>query len=507
MDPVKVQAIYDWTQPTSLKSLQKFLGFANFYRRFIANFSSIAKPLTDLTKKGADVVNWSSAAVEAFQELKRRFSSAPVLCQPDVSLPFQVEVDASEIGAGAVLSQRSSDCSVMKPCAFFSRKFSPAERNYDVGNRELLAMKLRLRKRADTDAARVANQQEGVWLCRLAVVRAVQRMAGLSAALVAGCTVAAALLLSAVTLVGALLCVAVLFPASPSHVCVLVLGDLGRSPRMTYHALSLVRNGFTVTLAGFRETEPHRDVLNNPKIKIHQLTDFKVLRVGPRLLRYVLKVTVQAVQLFWELLKMDAPYFILLQNPPGLPAIAVTWLFCLLRRCHLIIDWHNYGYSIMSLTSGPRHPVVRVAKWFVYVYEKLFGRLSSYNFCVTNAMKEDLLQNWRIKAITLHDKPAAIFKETAVELQHLLFMKLAVDYAPFRARLQSNDAHIERSAFTEKNLTSGTVRSREGRPALLISSTSWTEDEDFSVLLSALQGPYVMFCMISTFPSDPGCDR
>ncbi|CAJ0964416.1 unnamed protein product [Ranitomeya imitator] len=106
MDPVKVQAIHDWTQPTSLKSLQKFLGFANFYRRFICNFSSIAKPLTDLTKKGADVVNWSSAAVEAFQELKRRFCCAPVLCQPDVSLPFQVEVDASEIGAGAVLSQR-----------------------------------------------------------------------------------------------------------------------------------------------------------------------------------------------------------------------------------------------------------------------------------------------------------------------------------------------------------------------------------------------------------------
>ncbi|CAJ0963002.1 unnamed protein product [Ranitomeya imitator] len=141
MDPVKVQAIQDWTQPTSLKSLQKFLGFANFYRRFICNFSSIARPLTDLTKKGADLVNWSSAAVEAFQELKRRFCCAPVLCQPDVSLPFQVEVDASEIGTGAVLSQRGSGCSVFKPCAFFSRKFSAAERNYDVGNRELLAMK------------------------------------------------------------------------------------------------------------------------------------------------------------------------------------------------------------------------------------------------------------------------------------------------------------------------------------------------------------------------------
>ncbi|CAJ0946412.1 unnamed protein product [Ranitomeya imitator] len=141
MDPVKVQAIHDWIQPTSVKSLQKFLGFANFYRRFIANFSSVVKPLTDLTKKGADVTNWSYEAVSAFQELKRQFTSAPVLRQPDVSLPFQVEVDASEIGAGAVLSQRNSDGSLMKPCAFFSRKFSPAERNYDVGNRELLAMK------------------------------------------------------------------------------------------------------------------------------------------------------------------------------------------------------------------------------------------------------------------------------------------------------------------------------------------------------------------------------
>ncbi|CAJ0963368.1 unnamed protein product [Ranitomeya imitator] len=120
MDPVKVQAIHDWIQPTSVKSLQKFWGFANFYCRFIANFSSVVKPLTDLTKKGADVANWSSAAVSAFQELKRRFTSAPVLRQPDVSLLFQVEVDASEIGAGAVLSQKDPVGSLMKPCAFFS---------------------------------------------------------------------------------------------------------------------------------------------------------------------------------------------------------------------------------------------------------------------------------------------------------------------------------------------------------------------------------------------------
>ncbi|XP_069839759.1 chitobiosyldiphosphodolichol beta-mannosyltransferase isoform X2 [Dendropsophus ebraccatus] len=137
----------------------------------------------------------------------------------------------------------------------------------------------------------------------------------------------------------------------------------------------------------------------------------------------------------------------------------------------------------MSLTNGPGHPIVRVAKW----YEKIFGRVSNYNFCVTNAMKEDLLHNWGIKAITLYDKPASIFKETPVELQHQLFMKLATDYAPFKDGLECTDIKKERSAFTEKKLTTGIITYREIRPALLISSTSWTEDEDFSVLLSALQ--------------------
>ncbi|KAM9305564.1 chitobiosyldiphosphodolichol beta-mannosyltransferase [Gastrophryne carolinensis] len=270
---------------------------------------------------------------------------------------------------------------------------------------------------------------------------------------------------------------------NPKQVCVLVLGDIGRSPRMTYHALSLARNGFDVCLVGFRETDPHKNVLSNKTVKIHQLSDFKAFQVGPRMLQYVLKVIVQALYLFWELLRIDPPSFLLLQNPPGLPSIAVTWAFCCLRGSKLIIDWHNYGYSIMSLTHGPGHPIVHIAKW----YEKTFGRLSDFNFCVTNAMKEDLLLNWRIKAITLYDKPAAVFKETPADLQHQLFMKLSKDFAPFKARLENETMDIEKSAFTELNRKTGVVVHRKERPALLISSTSWTEDEDFSVLLRALQ--------------------
>ena len=80
---------------------------------------------------------------KAFEELKR-FISKPVLVNPDPSLPFVVEVDASEVGVGAILSQRSQHDNSVHPCAYFSRTLSPAERNYDVGDREPLAIKLAL---------------------------------------------------------------------------------------------------------------------------------------------------------------------------------------------------------------------------------------------------------------------------------------------------------------------------------------------------------------------------
>ncbi|KAJ8350818.1 hypothetical protein SKAU_G00259480 [Synaphobranchus kaupii] len=139
-DPVKIKAVTEWPQPTSRKHLQQFLGFANFYRRFIRNYSSIAAPLTKLTSVALPYC-WNSDAQRAFELLKARFSSAPILLHPDTSRQFVVEVDASDTGVGAILSQRSASDSKLHPCAFFSRRLSSAERNYDVGDRELLAIK------------------------------------------------------------------------------------------------------------------------------------------------------------------------------------------------------------------------------------------------------------------------------------------------------------------------------------------------------------------------------
>ncbi|KAG1935783.1 retrotransposable element [Pimephales promelas] len=143
MDPDKVKAVVNWPSPDSRKALLRFLGFANFYRRFIRNFSRLAAPLTALTSPRT-TFRWSDAAEAAFAKLKGRFVSAPILITPDPSRQFVVEVDAPEVGVGAVLSQRSPSDDKMHPCAFFSHRLSPAESNYDIGNRELLAVKLAL---------------------------------------------------------------------------------------------------------------------------------------------------------------------------------------------------------------------------------------------------------------------------------------------------------------------------------------------------------------------------
>ncbi len=113
-----------------------FWGLPIYYRRFIRNFSQVAAPLTFLTSSKTRFT-WSEAAQGAFDRLKGLFTSAPILITPDPEKQFIVEVDASDVGVGAILSQRSSLDDKIHPCAFYSHRLSPAERNYDVGNREL----------------------------------------------------------------------------------------------------------------------------------------------------------------------------------------------------------------------------------------------------------------------------------------------------------------------------------------------------------------------------------
>ncbi|AWP19471.1 putative chitobiosyldiphosphodolichol beta-mannosyltransferase [Scophthalmus maximus] len=266
------------------------------------------------------------------------------------------------------------------------------------------------------------------------------------------------------------------------RVCALVLGDIGRSPRMQYHVLSLSKHGYDVTFVGFLDSKPHQDVLRRDNVHIVPIAEVKGVAVGPKLVTYVTKVTIQCLQLLSVLLRMKLQSLVLLQNPPGLPGIAVAWFVCILRGSRFVIDWHNYGFTIMTLSLGRRHPLVRLAEW----YEHFFGPLADHNLCVTDAMKNDLQKNWGIGATTLYDRPASIFRETPLRLQHELFVRLAHTYPQFKFT-GSDDVAAETTIFSLRDVTDDSVTLRSERPALLISSTSWTEDEDFSVLLEALE--------------------
>lgn len=138
MDPAKVSAIQSWPRPQNKKDVQSFIGFANFYRRFVKGFSEVAAPLTALTG-GNSIWLWSGACEEAFETLKQLFCSAPILALYDPDLECIVETDASDHVSGGVLSQHGKD-GILRPVAYFSKKHSPAECNYEIYDKELLAV-------------------------------------------------------------------------------------------------------------------------------------------------------------------------------------------------------------------------------------------------------------------------------------------------------------------------------------------------------------------------------
>ncbi len=139
MDPVKVAGVAEWPEPTNKKEVQSFLGFTNFYRRFIQDFSQHARPLFDLTKKD-EKWHWGADERSAFNGLKRSVTSAPVLISPDPTKPFRIEADSSDFATGAVLSQVLLADEKWHPVAFFSKSLSPVERNYVIHDKEMLAI-------------------------------------------------------------------------------------------------------------------------------------------------------------------------------------------------------------------------------------------------------------------------------------------------------------------------------------------------------------------------------
>ena len=139
MDPSKVSAILEWPEPRKVKDIQSFLGFANFYRRFISDYSKITVLLTCLTRKGT-LWHFSDACQSSFESLKKAFTTAPELAQWSPGDPLIVETHPSNYALGAILSTIDPSDNQVHPIAFHSRTFTSLELNYDIHDKELLAI-------------------------------------------------------------------------------------------------------------------------------------------------------------------------------------------------------------------------------------------------------------------------------------------------------------------------------------------------------------------------------
>src|SRR5882672_3944040 len=139
METAKTNAVSIWPTPTNLKAVQAFLGFANFYRQFIVGFSDIIIPLICLTHKDTPF-SWGAYHTKAFGTLKHAFTMEPILAHFNPDNPIVVETDASNYAIAAIISQISPDDGDIHPIVFYSCSMQPAELNYEIYDKELLAI-------------------------------------------------------------------------------------------------------------------------------------------------------------------------------------------------------------------------------------------------------------------------------------------------------------------------------------------------------------------------------
>ncbi|CEF64730.1 Chitobiosyldiphosphodolichol beta-mannosyltransferase [Strongyloides ratti] len=287
---------------------------------------------------------------------------------------------------------------------------------------------------------------------------------------------------------------------------IVVLGDIGHSPRMCYHALSLADHGVNVQIVSYLNSKPPLRIAEHDKIefvKIPPPPDFITTKV-PSLLSLIFKFMWTGIVLLFTLIFYTSLWttFILIQNPPGLPVMAVCYLVAKLKGAYFIIDWHNYTWSILDNkysynnknikkesinnenknikeTKSCNRCILKLIKGTMW-YEGFFGRRAHFNLCVSKAMKKDLMDRWNVDAEVLYDKAPSWNFKRLMSNERCKFLNDLSYKNDFKLFLDSNG----KSKFIEGN--DDNLVMRNDRPVLLVSSTSWTEDEDFSILLNAL---------------------
>ena len=240
---------------------------------------------------------------------------------------------------------------------------------------------------------------------------------------------------------------------------VIVLGDVGRSPRMQYHAVSLAAAGADVDLIGLDGAAPIPAVATNARIHVHRLSDRAFAgraRGGVR--RFVwgsaLRALGQGVRLFATLMRIPKPDVILVQNPPAVPALSIAWLVSRIRRARFVIDWHNLSHTIAAVKVGDHHRAVKA----LARSERRWAKRADGHLTVSQALADWLAREYRITAVVTYDRPSDAFVPPSTEVATVLWDKLAAEH-----QLGST------------------------RPPIVVCPTSWSPDEDFDLLLEALE--------------------
>ena len=240
---------------------------------------------------------------------------------------------------------------------------------------------------------------------------------------------------------------------------VVALGDLGRSARMRYHAQALAANGVDVDLVGLEGTPLPRAITDEPRIAVHRIKPPRLrIRAEQTGSSYAVAGLLDAARVsfsLWRTLKgLRRPDLVLVQNPPAFPTLAVTWFSLRHRGVRFVIDWHNLGYTLLQLHLGQWHPAVRLARWF----ERRDARRVDANLAVSRGLAAYLESRFQVKqAQVLYDRPASAF-------------------APIE---RADRERFRQALFSRLGTRASTV-------GFIVCPTSWTEDEDFDVVIEAV---------------------
>ncbi|OFV90505.1 MAG: hypothetical protein A3H95_13360 [Acidobacteria bacterium RIFCSPLOWO2_02_FULL_64_15] len=240
---------------------------------------------------------------------------------------------------------------------------------------------------------------------------------------------------------------------------VVALADLGRSARMLYHAHALAALGVEVDLVGLEGTPLPKRITDDPRIIVHRLKASRLwIRQGLSgsgdAMVGLFDVARISLRLRRALKGLKRPDLVLVQNPPAFPTLAVTWFSLHRRGVRFVIDWHNLGYSVLGLRLAAWHPAVRLARWL----ERRDARRVDANLCVSRGLAAFLESRFGVtNAHVLYDRPAS----------------------PFVPIERADRERYRQALFTRLGVHAGTV-------GFIVCPTSWTEDEDFDVIIDAV---------------------